>query len=701
MDRQMTHCADSHCLKAGSLPRCRGLCLFVLVIGVAWLCGSSTTLHAEAIDAPAPEQQAAGRLLELGIEDLMNVMVTSAAKKEQPLSKTAAAVFVISNEDIRRGGFRSIPEALRLAPGVQVAQINANQWAITIRGFNSPFSNKLLVLIDGRAVYTPAFGGVFWDVQDTLLEDVDRIEVVRGPGGTLWGQNAVNGVINVITKRASQTQGLYVEAGAGNLERGFVGVRQGGTISDLGEYRIYGKYFNRAHYTNPDGSPTPDDWSQARGGFRTDWRLTSRDSVTIQGDGYSGNQETAALGVSLTPPRAFQTPNSSQLGGGNLLARWTRTFSATSDLQLKAYVDRTLRASPLINETRDTVGVDLQHRFQPLDRHDVVWGADYQASHDKRENNFRLSFFPDQYTFHTASGFVQDEITLIRERLKFIAGVKVLHNSFTGMDYQPNGRLLWTPHEKHTFWAAISRAVRLPTRAENDVRLNVAATPRSGIPNTVLTSLFGNRNTQAEEVLAYEAGYRTQILPTLSMDVAGYYSVYRRLLTALSSGTPSLETEPAPAHILNPVGFNNNGSGHTYGAEVTAIWQATTRWKLTGNYSWLGMEVTPSKTLNVAVSPSLNPAHQFRIRSQIDLPFHLQWDSGVYYTSELTQTGVPDYTRVDTRLAWRPVPEWEIDLIGQNLFNKQHVEWYPAGAGALTNNSGIPRSVFVRLNWRY
>ena len=700
MDRQMTHSADSHCLKAGLLPRCRGLCLFVIVIGVAWLCGSSTTLHAEAIDAPVPEQQAVGRLLELGIEDLMNVTVTSVAKKEQPLSKTAAAVFVITGEDIRRGGFRSIPEALRLAPGVQVAQVNANQWAITIRGFNSPFSNKLLVLIDGRAVYTPAFGGVFWDVQDTLMEDIDRIEVVRGPGGTLWGQNAVNGVINVITKQARRTQGAYVEAGGGNLEQGFTSVRQGGTLGEQGEYRIYGKYFNRAGYDRPGGSPAPDDWSQARGGFRTDWRFNGGDSLTVQGDGYSGNQNNELLGVSLTQPFAFKAPSSTRVGGGNLLARWTRTFSNTSDLRLQTYVDRTQRAGAFVSEDRTTVDVDVQHRFQFLDRHDIVWGGQYQSSRENFTNNFRIAL-SDSDIFQVASGFVQDEITLMRDRLKFIVGTKILHNSFTGMEYQPNGRLLWTPAEHHTLWASVSRAVRLPTFVDRTIRLNAAATAISAVPNTVLTAAFGNPNQLSEEVVAYEVGYRTQILPTLSFDLAGYYNVYRRLSTIIPGGTPSLETNPAPAHILNPLSFTNSGAGHSYGAEVTAVWQAAKPWRLTANYSWLAIESSSLNQLNVASNPSLNPEHQFRIRSQYDLPFQLQWDTGVYYTSALTLTDVPSYTRVDTRLAWRPTEQWEAEIVGQNLFEKDHVEWYPVGAGAVFNNSAIPRSVFVRLSWRY
>lgn len=685
----------------GGADRWRGVGWVGLVLGVIWTVavpvGHGLAAEAAATGTASPEEAA----LELSLEELMNTEVTSVGKKGQKLSEAAAAIFVITGEDIKRGGFRSIPEALRLAPGVEVSQVNANQWAITIRGFNSPYANKLLVLIDGRSVYTPLFGGVFWDVQDLLLEDVERIEVIRGPGGTLWGQNAVNGVINVITKKASATQGTFVEAGAGNLERGFAGARHGGKIGEDGEYRVYGKYFNRANYANPDGNAAPDQWSQIRGGFRTDLKLTGRDSLTVQGDGYSGSEQQDTRGASLTTPFLPITPNSAQVGGGNLLARWTRQFSNTSDLKIQTYVDRTQRSNLLFGENRTTYDLDVQHRFQPFERHDMVWGAAYQISHDNIANSFRLSFTPPRYDFQVVSWFAQDEVTLIPQQLRLIAGAKALYNTFTGMEYQPNARLLWTPHEHHTVWLGVSRAVRLPTRSDDALRLNAGVSARTGVPPLAMSSLFGDPNANAEDMVAYELGYRTQVSPAVTLDVTSFYNVYRNLLVAVSSGAPFLETSPSPAHVVTPFQNRNQGSGHTYGVEVASAWQATKAWRLSGNYSWLRMEISAMNTANANLDPGLNPKQQFRIRSQYDVRQDLQWDTGIYYTSSLMSNMIPSYTRVDTRLAWRVNQQIDAELVGQNLFDKSHFEWQPIGGGALNQSSAIPRSFFVRLAWHY
>ncbi|MDE3118963.1 MAG: TonB-dependent receptor [Nitrospirota bacterium] len=672
---------------------------FALALVWAIVLPANRSLAVET-EVPNAEQLAKGAL-ELSLEELMNIEVTSAGKKAQRLEETASAIFVITGEDIKRGGFRSIPEALRLAPGVEVSQINANQWAITIRGFNSPFANKLLVLIDGRSVYTPLFGGVFWDVQDVLLEDVDRIEVIRGPGGTLWGQNAVNGVINVITKKAAATQGTFVEAGAGNLERGFTSARHGGKLGEQGEDRVYGKFFNRNSYANPNGTAAYDQWDQARVGFRTDLKLTGRDSLTVQGDGYSGSEQNDARGASLTQPFLPIIPNSTQVGGGNLLARWTRQFSSTSDLTVQTYVDRTQRDNLFIGENRTTYDLDVQHRFQPLDRHDIVWGAAYQLSHDNIANNFRLSFAPPSYNFQVVSWFAQDEVTLVPQQLRLIAGAKALYNTFTGMEYQPNGRLLWTPHEHHTLWLAVSRAVRLPTRADDAMRLNAGVSSRTGVPPLTMASTFGNPNAGAEDMVAYELGYRTQVTPAVTFDVTSFYNVYRNLLVGMSSGTAFVETNPSPAHVVTPFQNMNQGSGHTYGVEVTSAWQAAKAWRLSANYSWLRMEINAINTANANLDPGLNPKQQFRIRSQYDVVENLQWDTGIYYTDGLMSNMVASYTRVDTRLAWRVNQQIDAELVGQNLFDKSHFEWQPIGAGALYQSSAIPRSFFVRLAWHY
>jgi len=669
-----------------------------LVQGVMWTIAVPVG-HGLAADAavtgPASPEEAA---FKLSLEELMNTEITSVGKKRQKLSEAAAAIFVITGEDIKRGGFRSIPEALRLAPGVEVAQVTANQWAITIRGFNGIFANKLLVLIDGREVYTPLFGGVFWDVQDTLLEDVERIEVVRGPGGTLWGQNAVNGVINVITKKAAQTQGTFIEAGGGNLEQGFTSARQGGTIGDKGEYRVYGKFFNRNSFATPGGEAAQDKWNQGRGGFRTDWKLSGHDRMTVQGEGYSGNEQLDSNGVSLTAPFSPRQRAGTQVGGGNLLARWDHETSSTSGFTLKAYYDRTQRVNAVFGENRNTVDVDFQHRFQPLGRHDVVWGAGYRLSHDNFRNTFDTSLYPPSYDFQVVSGFVQDDITLVPERLKLIAGAKILHNPFTGVEYQPSGRLVWTPHQHHTIWGSISRAVRLPTRVEEAASFATFASPRTGFPSVTLGKLLGNTELKPEQVVSYELGYRAQVTPTVTLDVATFYSLYQNLITS-GAATPFVETTPSPTHFVIPNQFQNTTGGRTYGAEVATTWQATQAWRLSANYSWLMIRATPVGT---AFGAGFDPKHQFRVRSQYDLPHNLQWDTGVYYVSSLSRSSdIPDYTRVDTRLAWKATEQWEIEAVGQNLLAGQHQEWKPVGSEVSYNPSLIPRSAFARVIWHY
>ena len=373
-------------------------CAVRVVIGASF---TLLLMHQTLVVASASQQPV--DLLALSLEQLMTIEIT-AGKKIQTLADVPAAVFVISGEDIRRGGFRSIPEALRMAPGVQVAQINANQWAISVRGFNAPYSNKLLVLVDGRVVYTPAFGGVFWDVQDLLLEDVERIEVIRGPGGTLWGENAVNGVINVITKTATETKGAFAEAAAEGMDGGFVGTRYGGGIGTAGDYRVYAKYFHRSYEAG--ARTTPEEWKQARGGFRVDWRAGAKDTLSVQGSGYSGSSILNGRDVSLFAPFSSLVEHAGSVDGGNLQAQWLHRYADRADLRLRADVERTTRGSPNFAERRTTATLDLEHHVQPSGRHDVVWGAAYARSTDRVNGSFRLTFVPAEDSFAVGSGFL-------------------------------------------------------------------------------------------------------------------------------------------------------------------------------------------------------------------------------------------------------------------------------------------------------
>src|SRR6185503_18357941 len=439
-------------------------------------------------------------LTELSLDDLMNIEITSVSKKTERLSEAAASIFVITREDIRQSGYNSIPEVLRLAPNLQVARVDSSQYAITARGFNSTTANKLLVLIDGRTVYTPLFSGVFWDAQDTLLEDIERIEVISGPGGTLWGSNAVNGVINIITRRSQDTKGGLVSLGGGTKDR-VAGVRYGANLGENATFRVYGKGFDRENTTLGNGMNVEDAWKKGQVGFRTDW-MQGSDALTLQGDGYTGT--------------IAQVGDDKSISGANMLGRWNRTFQDGSALQVQAYFDRTRRVYPgVFKEQLDTYDIEAQHRFQVGERHELVLGGGYRMMHDAVTNGTGLAFLPSVFPLTRINGFIQDSIAL-HERLKLTLGVKLETNSYTGLEVQPNARLAWKFKDDALLWAAISRAVRVPSRLDT----NLFA------PGQPPFLLAGGRNFRAEKVIAYEVGYRAQLTPQASLSVSTYYNMY-------------------------------------------------------------------------------------------------------------------------------------------------------------------------------
>ena len=447
------------------------------------------------IPAHAASMPSENELVQLSLEDLMTLEVTSASRKAQSLADTAAAVFVITSEDLRRSGVTNIPDALRMVPGVTVARIDSSKWAVTVRGFNGRFARKLLVLIDGRSAYSPLFSGVFWDAQDTLLEDVERIEVIRGPGATIWGANAVNGVINIITKKAADTTGGLAVAGAGSFERGFGAVRYGTDIGDWGAVRAYGKYFNRNELKAEDGRPADDSWDMGRGGFRMDGKR-GLNSFTLQGDYYGGTERETITFPDLAAPPSFSTVRTAHttVGGGNLLSRWTRSLADDSELSLQFYYDRNKRNIPqLFGDTTDTIDLDLLHRFQWGSRHETVWGGGFRFIDERITGSDTLSFNPAERNERLYSAFLQDDITVVQDRLHLIIGSKFEHNVYTGFELQPSGRLIWTPNEQISLWSAVSRAVHTPSRGESDNLLNqkvVEVPNQNPDPDSALLSIF-------------------------------------------------------------------------------------------------------------------------------------------------------------------------------------------------------------------
>jgi iron complex outermembrane receptor protein len=629
-------------------------------------------------------------LKKLSVEELLDVDVTSVSKYPEKLSEAAAAVAVLTQDDIHSSGVTSIPDALRLVPGLDVARVDAHTWAISSRGFNDVFANKLLVLIDGRSVYTPLFSGVFWEVQDTLLEDIDRIEVVRGPGATLWGANAVNGVINIITKSARDTQGLLLSGGGGSEDLGLAGVRYGVKIDENTFLRVYAKYFDRDASVLPNDTAAHDAWDMFRGGFRLDSEPTKENSFTFQGDIYTGNQDENYLVPTTTFPFATSIKSTDTVSGGNLLGRWAHSFSADSQLTVQAYYDRTERDSPIFSEDRDTGDIDLQHRFAWGDRQDVVWGLGFRSTHDDVKNSLNVSLLPDHRTLNLYSAFAQDEISIVPERLRLTLGSKFEHNDFTGFEIQPSARVLWTPGYSQTFWASVSRAVRTPSRAESDIRLNPA--PPVPLPPGSIT-ILGNPDMVSEKLIAYEFGYRVQPINQLKLDLTAFYNDYDDLRTL----------EPTTPGPVSPSRVANKLFGESYGTEVSATAQLTKRWRLQGSYSYLEVQLHRKAgsldTTTEKATEGSSPRNQFFVRSLFDLGWNIEFDSTLRYVDVLPAPKIPSYLTLDLRLAWSPRQNLEFAVVGQNLLDDRHPEFAPTFVG--TQKTEVERSVYGTVLWRF
>lgn len=605
-------------------------------------------------------------LKKLSLEQLMDLEVTSVSKRPERLAETASAIQVVTGEDVRRSGATSLAEALRLASNLQVAQIDSRQWAISARGFNSSSANKLLVLMDGRTLYSPLHAAVFWDVQDTLLEDLERIEVISGPGATQWGANAVNGVINITTKSAKDTQGLLVSAGGGTELRGFGGVRYGGELAAGGHYRVYGKHSKRAATEFSDGRAGANDWRMSQGGFRVDWPAATDDLFTLQGDIYDG-----VVG---------QPANDDvHLRGGNLLGRWTRTFSEESSVTLQWYYDHTYRRIPgTFAEHLDTYDLDFQHRFPLGARHDLVWGLGYRVFDDQQHNDYPvLAFLPEHVVRESFSAFAQDEITLVENRLNLALGAKLEHNHYTGFEFQPSVRLAWRPDQRQTVWSAVSRALRTPSRIDGEF-----FAPR----DPPFTLLQGNPNFDSEELIAYELGYRVQPGPRLSLALALFYHDYDRLRSVE-------RVNPSAAF---PIFLDNLQEGSSTGAELTVDYHPTDAWRLTAGYTHLHLHLTNKPGSTAAPPTHTDPEHQFTLRSSLDLPGNLEWDVAYRWVARLPDARVPAYDEVDIRLGWMPTPSLEFSLVGQNLLRARHGEFNPPAS-----RQHIARSLYGKILWRY
>jgi iron complex outermembrane receptor protein len=646
----------------------------------------------------AEGQKAARDLTEASLEDLMNIEVTTVSKKEQKLSQAPAAIFVITQEDIRRSGMTTIPDLLRMVPGLQVGQMQSGTWAVSARGFNSQASDKMLVMVDGRSIYSPLSKGVFWDQQDTLLEDIDRIEVVRGPGATLWGANAVNGVVNIITKSAVDTQGSLVTAGAGSEGQVLGGLRFGGALGDSGHYRIFSKYSDGNDVSV--GQMNLYGTRSLHGGFRADWTLSSRDSLTVEGDLFHASSGEALNIFQLTPPFGNVARSAIQDNGGDLMVNWTRRQSDRSQTALRASVDHSSGNDPLENSGQSTIDVDFQQQLTLSESNGLVWGLGFRDSFERQESkNFNLSVLPPHREDRLFSVFVQDQWQIAGDQLSLILGSKFEHNKFSGFDVQPSARLLWTPAARHSAWAGVSRALRTPSYSDASIRINLAVVPGpQGLP--ALVTVFGSPSFKPESLLSYELGYRWQAARRFSVDIATYINSYHHLVT-LEPENPFLETDPQPAHLVIHLVYGNQMHGTAMGGEISSNLNLTAHWRLIPSYSFLNLDLRNDPTshdTNGLTRQTQSPRHQYQLRSNLDVSRRLQFDAGAYYTAALPGLSMAAYTRLDARLGYRPRQDLEISLAGQNLRGGRHEELISFGPYLPTL---IRRSLLVKLTWGF
>lgn len=646
--------------RCGALRRLRGravgLCILAFVL-------SSALLPAQATRQLPPPNV----LKKMSVDQLMDIEVTSVSKRPEKLSTAASAIQVITADDIRRSGATSLPEALRLASNLEVAQIDSRQWAITARGFNNVFAGKMLVLMDGRSIYTPLYAGVYWDVQDAMLTDLDRIEVISGPGATQWGSNAVNGVINVTTKSAKDTQGTLLTGGLGSELRASASARFGGTISPGLFYRVYAKYFDRGDSVRPSGRNSNDAWHTGQIGFRVDWETSPGDVLTWQGDAYNGS--IGQVG-----------PDNIRVNGANVIGRWSRKLAQNSDVKLQVYFDRTHRRIPgSFTADINTYDLEFQHRRPFGDINTMVWGLNYRLVADDVTNTPANAFLPPSVSRSSASAFVQDEIALNKDLLHLTVGTKVERNDYTGFEFEPSARLAWTPDKKQTFWGAISRAVRTPSRIDRD--LFSPATPPYRIA--------GGENVVSEKLISYELGYRIQVDPTLALSLATFINNYDDLRSL----------EPLTPPLAFPAEASSGLRGRSSGAELTADWRVAKAWRLRGGWTELRVRSEPqprSLARGTRDSIARDPNHQLFLRSLWDLSARWECDLSLRYVAPIHTQSLPGYTEADLRLGWRPAAEWEFSLLGQNLLHPHHAEFNTPGA-----RRELQRSFYGKASWRF
>ena len=656
----------------------------LLFLGVAGL------VRAEDLPQNPADQPGDQSLKELSLEQLGQVEITTATKAPEEVWRTPAAVYVLTQDDIRRSGATSIPEVLRLVPGVEVAQVDSDHWAIGVRGFQSGFSKGLLVLIDGRSVYTPLFEGVYWEVQDVVLEDVERIEVIRGPGGTIWGPNAVDGVINIITKSAKDTHGQLASVGGGTVNEGMGTFRYGGGNGKGFDYRVYGTAFADGPEHHLDGDNF-DTWQMGQAGFRMDWSNEGSNRWTLQGDLYRGSDGERKQVATYVPPALNTIDDSADVSGGNILARWQHKLDNGGDMQLQVYYDRTYRNGVQLGESRNTFDVDFVNHLRLARHQDFIWGVGARISPSNLiENAPTAVFLPLHETDSVYSGFIQDEIPIVKDKLSFTVGTKLEHNNFSGFQVQPSARLLWMQSPHRTFWASITRAVRDPGRLDDDLQLT------GFVQNNPLIYLRieGDPSFKSESTVSTEAGYRTLLSPKFYVDVDAFHNVYENL-SSYGNIFFTNETDQGVSFLLINVPYANGLHGSGNGVEIAPDWKPFSWWELKGSYSYVSLNISGSDSGTAAGDMGASPNHEVKIESHFDIGKRFELDPTYRYVSALAAGPIPAYQTADLRFGWHFVNHFELSLVGQNLFQPFHAE-YGGDPGPLVY---IRRSAYAKLTW--
>lgn len=626
--------------------------------------------------------------LDLSLEELMNVVVTSVSRKAQTLAKTAAAAYVIQAEEIRRSGATNIPEALRLAPGVQVAAIGANKWAVSIRGQADRFSNKLLVLVDGRSVYSPLFSGVIWETLDVPLENIERIEVIRGPGASIWGTNAVNGVINIITRSAFDTLGGFASVAAGDEMRGQGLARYGSSPDPDTAIQLYAKAQTNDPGVFAAGGKGADDWQTRSAGFKLE-HLLNQDTFRFEGGlitSKAGDEIMMINPTSISPQRATQ-----EMRSGHLLGHWESAPGESGQKSFQVYADHSDYDHIVLSERRTTLDLEFQQSLNPSPNQALTWGLGYRYSKDRIVASSVISLPESETSTSLYSVYLQDEITLAPERWRLSLGARLEHNDYTGYEFQPNLRLLWTPDTQSSLWASIARAIRSPSRVERGGTVTLPLSPASALQ-------LDNGLSTEEKLDALDLGWRYQFNRAFSLDMSAFAYRYSNLRDSAITGLPI--AQPG-GYVFIPSINSNANSANASGFEVSLDWRPRTEWRVQAAYSYFDSTVHLAPGRLSSSYADASPAHLLSLRASLEMSSKLHGDAWLRHVSHIANGSfsIPAYTTLDLRLAWQAKPTLELSLTGQNLLDSAHLEY--GSSFILSTPSEVQRGIYAKANWKF